>query len=179
MIPQSTIQQVKNQTNLINYIQSRGTKLKKAGKEYTGLCPFHDDHNPSFSVDPKKQLWYCHSCDIGGDVIKFVRLLDIVPFEEAVNRLSGDVPKGKTTSGQINGADDGVRGGALSRPVLLKSAKGSDLRNIFDFYCRTFAEDRQGAEYLQSRRLSDPQLFKTFSRNKFGTGCFGFANGKT
>ncbi|MCP4371880.1 MAG: toprim domain-containing protein, partial [Deltaproteobacteria bacterium] len=87
---------------------------------------------------------------------------DIVPFEEAVNRLSGDVPKGKTTSGQINGADESVRGGALSRPVLLK--------NIFDFYVRTFSEaGNAGVEYLKSRRLTTPELFKTFN--------LGFANG--
>ena len=159
MIPQNTIQAIKNQTDLVKYLQSRGLQLKKSGREYVGLCPFHDDHNPSFSVNPSVNLWHCFACDIGGDVIKFVELYDKVSFNEAIEILGGKAypPAG----GQADKADPDVHGGASGRPALLKMA--------FDFYCRTFSEDRCGPEYLQSRNLADPQLFKSFS--------FGFANG--
>jgi len=72
MIPQDIIQQTKKQHNLVEYIQGRGLQLKRKGKEYVGLCPFHDDHNPSFSVNPSAGLWHCFACDIGGDVHLFL-----------------------------------------------------------------------------------------------------------
>ncbi len=159
MIPQNTIQAIKNQTDLVKYLQSRGLQLKKSGREYVGLCPFHDDHNPSFSVNPSVNLWHCFACDIGGDVIKFVELYDKVSFNEAIEILGGKAcpPAG----GRADKADPDVHGGASGRPALLKQ--------VFDFYCRTFSEDRRGIEYLQRRKLIDPQLFKTIR--------LGFANG--
>jgi DNA primase catalytic core len=165
MIPQDIIQETKKQHNLVDYVQGRGLQLKKSGHaggrtggEYSGLCPFHDDHNPSFFVNPSTNLWYCFACDMGGDVIKFVELYDKVSFNKAIEILGG---AGSPTGDLINGTAESVHGGALSRPVLLKK--------VFDFYCRTFTEDKRGPEYLKSRNLTDLQLFKSFR--------FGFSNG--
>jgi len=163
VIPQSTIQKIKSQVDLASYIQSRGTKLTKKGKEYIGLCPFHDDHKPSLSVDPKKGVWYCHSCDIGGDVIKFIRLKDIIPFEEAVKRLAKET-RIKTIRAEAKG--DGGPGEPTIRPVFSYIAL---IRDVFEFYVKTFTDTTQGIEYLKSRCITDPQIFKTFR--------FGFANG--
>jgi DNA primase catalytic core len=160
MIPQNTIQAIKNQTDLVKYLQSRGLRLKKSGREYIGLCPFHDDHNPSFSVNPSVNLWHCFACDIGGDVIKFVELYDKVSFNEAIEILGGKAYP-SAEGGQAGKAGPDVHGGASGRLALLKQ--------VFDFYRRTFSEDKRGVEYLQSRGLSDPQMYKTFR--------FGFANG--
>ena len=88
MIPQETIDRIKRDVDLVGYIRARGVKLEKNGKEYKGLCPFHDDTNPSLSVNPVMKLWYCFACDEGGDVIKFVQKFDKVSFEEAVENLS-------------------------------------------------------------------------------------------
>jgi DNA primase len=87
MIPQEIIDRIKRDTNLVEYVQSRGVKLTKSGKEYRGLCPFHDDKTPSFFVSPVMNLWNCFVCDIGGDVLKFVQAFDKVSFEEAVELL--------------------------------------------------------------------------------------------
>lgn len=62
-------------------------ELRKAGKEYTGLCPFHADKNPSFSVNEDKGLFYCHGCGASGDVFDFVQKIDGVTFPEARARL--------------------------------------------------------------------------------------------
>jgi DNA primase len=65
------------------------TKLKKAGRSYKGLCPFHNERTPSFTVDRDKGLYHCFGCGAGGDVIHFVRQIDRLDFPEAVEALAG------------------------------------------------------------------------------------------
>lgn len=62
--------------------------LKPAGTRYKGLCPFHQEKTPSFSVDPEAKLFYCFGCQTGGDLFKFVQLYENVPFPEAVEILA-------------------------------------------------------------------------------------------
>lgn len=62
--------------------------LQPSGRIYAGLCPFHDDHDPSFKVDPQKQICYCFVCHKGGDVFKFIELYEHVSFPEAVQRVA-------------------------------------------------------------------------------------------
>ena len=65
------------------------TKLKKAGRSWKGLCPFHSERTPSFTVDRDKGLYHCFGCGAGGDVIHFVRQIDRLDFPEAVEALAG------------------------------------------------------------------------------------------
>ena len=88
MIEKKTIEQIKRDVDLAALVRAKGVKLKKNGKSWFGLCPFHDDHNPSLSVNPSTNLWQCFGCGAGGDVIRFVELFDQVDFKEAVKRLS-------------------------------------------------------------------------------------------
>ena len=62
--------------------------LKRRGTGFVGLCPFHDDHDPSLTVTPRKRLFKCWSCGAGGDVIKFVQMIDHVEFREALAKLA-------------------------------------------------------------------------------------------
>ena len=71
----------------ITEVVSKRVALKKAGKESAACCPFHADKTPSFYVNEAKGYFYCHSCHVGGDVIKFVELIDGVSFKEAIARL--------------------------------------------------------------------------------------------
>ena len=64
------------------------TQLKKAGANYTGLCPFHQEKTPSFSVDPVEKLFYCFGCGEGGDLISFVQKKENLSFAEAVESLA-------------------------------------------------------------------------------------------
>ena len=63
-------------------------RLKKRGRGWEGLCPFHEEKTPSFSVDPDKGLYYCFGCHQGGDVFKFVMQVEHLSFPEAVDRLA-------------------------------------------------------------------------------------------
>ena len=64
------------------------TTLKKAGRSWKGLCPFHNERTPSFTVDRDKGLYHCFGCGAGGDVIRFVREIDRLDFPEAVEALA-------------------------------------------------------------------------------------------
>ena len=72
---------------MVEVVQAR-TQLRKAGARFTGLCPFHDERTPSFSVNPADKLYYCFGCGAGGDVISFVRETEQLDFAQAVEFLA-------------------------------------------------------------------------------------------
>lgn len=90
LIDKAEIERVKRANELVGFIRSRGISLTRRGKQLAGLCPFHNDHEASFFVDTKKQLWNClGACREGGDVYRFVMKADGVDFREAHRRLGG------------------------------------------------------------------------------------------
>ncbi len=78
---------IKEKINFVDLV-SNYTKLKKAGNNYVGLCPFHEEKTPSFSVDPDKKLFHCFGCGKGGDIINFVMEIENLGFKEAIEFLS-------------------------------------------------------------------------------------------
>ena len=98
MIEKEKIEAIKRDIDLVALVKAKGVKLRKNGKSYFGLCPFHADKNPSFSVNPTNNLWQCFGCGAGGDVIRFIELFDQVSFPEAVRKLNGGKPKLKSNS---------------------------------------------------------------------------------
>src|SRR5262245_22602554 len=78
---------VRNAGDLVRLVSDHVT-LKPAGSRLKGLCPFHQEKTPSFSVDPEQQLFYCFGCQVGGDLFKFVMLYERVEFPEAVEYLA-------------------------------------------------------------------------------------------
>ena len=86
MIDSSTIDQIREATDLVVLI-GETVELKPLGPELRGLCPFHNDHNPSLRVSPDKQRWYCYPCQKGGDVFTFLRERDGLSFVDAVREL--------------------------------------------------------------------------------------------
>ncbi len=83
-----TIEQVKQRADIVDVV-SEHVVLRKQGKDFTGLCPFHDDkRNPSFSVSPSKQFYYCFSCGAGGNAIKFLMEIGKKSFSETVLDLA-------------------------------------------------------------------------------------------
>lgn len=65
----------------------RYVSLRKGGREFKGLCPFHAEKTPSFTVNPEKQVWHCFGCGMGGDVITFVEAIETGDFKDAVRWL--------------------------------------------------------------------------------------------
>jgi DNA primase len=108
--PQSFIEGVRDAADIVLVI-SDYVPLKRAGSRLKGLCPFHQEKTPSFSVDPQNQLFYCFGCQTGGDLFKFVMLYEKVAFPEAVEMLAQrfGVPVPKPTPGAAKADDERER----------------------------------------------------------------------
>ncbi len=86
-IPEDKIQEVQHAADILEIV-SESVALKKTGKNYQGLCPFHAEKTPSFSVNPGKQIFYCFGCGIGGNVFSFLMKKEGMGFPEAVRELA-------------------------------------------------------------------------------------------
>ena len=82
-----TIEAIKERVDIVDVI-SEYVVLKKKGKDYSGLCPFHDEKSPSFSVSPTKQVYYCFGCGQGGNTFKFLMELGKRSFGDVVLELA-------------------------------------------------------------------------------------------
>jgi DNA primase len=153
MIEKQTIESIKLGVDLVALIQSRGISLKKNGRGYAGLCPFHEDKKPSLSVNPSTNLWQCFGCGAGGDVIRFVELFDKVPFPRAVKKLEVESPKLKT--------DHEAKPVHHEAPLTIKELKL--LERVVSYYQHTLTQDHRGLNYLKNDRgITDPQSLKDF-----------------
>ena len=82
-----TIEAVKERADIVDVVGEH-VVLKKKGREYVGVCPFHDDKSPSMTVSPAKQFYYCFSCGAGGNAIKFLMELQRNSFSDVVLELA-------------------------------------------------------------------------------------------
>jgi DNA primase len=83
----SFAERVKQQADIVRLV-GEYVRLKKTGKDFSGLCPFHQEKTPSFTVSPLKQIFYCFGCGKGGDIFDFVMEIDKSPFPEAVRTVA-------------------------------------------------------------------------------------------
>ncbi|WP_454064533.1 DNA primase [Candidatus Nitrospira salsa] len=86
-VPPETLQQIRDRIDLIDVI-SRSVTLTKTGQNYKGLCPFHSEKSPSFSVSPSRQVFHCFGCGVGGDAFTFLMKREGLGFMEAVQELA-------------------------------------------------------------------------------------------
>jgi len=81
------IDQVRNGISIVNLV-SGYVRLQKKGKDYGALCPFHTEKTPSFMVSEAKQIFKCFGCGAGGDVFKFIMLMENLTFPESIHQLA-------------------------------------------------------------------------------------------
>jgi DNA primase len=124
-------------------------KLRKAGANYMGLCPFHQEKTPSFAVHPAKQIFHCFGCGVGGDVFKFVMMIDNLTFPEALRRLGEKV--GITVSETFGDATYDAN--AQVRAALYKLHEAA--AKFFASQLGGTAEGRLARAYLEDRGLTD------------------------
>jgi DNA primase len=151
-------------------------KLRKAGANYMGLCPFHQENTPSFAVHPAKQIFHCFGCGVGGDVFKFVMMVDSLTFPEALRRLAEKV--GVTLSDTFG--DEAYDANARVRAALYKMHEAA--AKFFASQLSGTAEGRLARAYLEDRGLTDevvgrfrlgyaPGDGQALTRHLTGAGC--------
>ena len=90
-VPPEVKERLKREVSIQRLAEARGIKLTRSGKELIGLCPFHDDRNPSLNIDPVKNVWSCKgACGEGGDVFLWVMRAEGVSFHHALELLKRD-----------------------------------------------------------------------------------------
>jgi DNA primase catalytic core len=163
-IPDETIERLKQEISLERLAEARGVKLARHGADLIGLCPFHDDHEPSLVVSPKKNLWHClGACQTGGTVIDWVMKSEGVSFRHAVELLRGDVLS-SAASGPVKIST--VR--KLPPPVDRDAGDAAMLEQVAGFYHETLKQSPEALAYLARRGLTNPEIVSHFR--------LGFAN---
>lgn len=157
--PDDVIEEVRARNDIVDVI-SQYVTLKKKGANYLGLCPFHNEKSPSFSVSPGKQMYYCFGCGAGGNVITFIMEYENYSFGEALKYLADRA--GIT----LPEAEDSKEARA-QRDLKNTLLEINRLAANYFYYQLKQPQGRPGYEYLKNRRLSDETI------THFG---LGFAN---
>lgn len=144
--PDEVIEEVRSSNNIVDIIGGY-VRLQKKGSSYFGLCPFHNEKSPSFSVSPNKQMYYCFGCGAGGNVFTFIMEYENQTFPEAVKILADRagiaLPEAELTEEQKRESN--------KRQLLLEINKTA--ANYF-YYQLNGDQGQQAREYLENRRLS-------------------------
>ncbi len=145
-IPQSFIDDLLNRTDIADVVEER-VSLKRTGRNYSALCPFHKEKSPSFSVNPEKQFYYCFGCGAAGNAIGFVMEYDRIDFPQAVEQLSRRLGIEVPQEASIHHHEKTERL-KENYSILDKSA------DYYEQQLRNHADRAKAVEYLKQRGLS-------------------------
>ncbi len=156
-IPEDKLAEIRNTADIVDIISER-VVLKKAGKDFVGLCPFHSEKTPSFTVSQTKQIYHCFGCGAGGDVFSFVMRHEGISFSEAAQMLARrygiDLPTRGMTPEQ-------------KKQVSERQQLFDINRRVMEFYQTRLADDAAGKiarAYLKKRGFTQEVI------NRFGIG---------
>ena len=148
---QTSIERVKESADIAEVV-SAYTDLRRAGQRLQGLCPFHEERTPSFSVDPSEKLYHCFGCGVGGDVIKFVEEKEGLAFAEAVEALAERYGVEVEREAEDPRAEEARKRRARLGEVLERTAA------FYASFLWEAEEARKAREYLASRGLEQEVL---------------------
>jgi DNA primase len=146
MFTADTVERVKEAADIVEIIQAH-TDLRRSGVRFTGLCPFHDERSPSFSVDPQAKLYHCFGCGVGGDVIKFVEEKEGLAFPEAVESLADRFGVEVEREKADPRAEEARRRRARLADALERTA------DFYAAFLRTSPKAAKARDYLEGRGL--------------------------
>jgi DNA primase len=151
------LQKIKDAVNLIEVVGEH-VVLRKSGSNYTGLCPFHSERSPSFSVSEQKQLYHCYGCQKGGDLVSFVMEIHGVSFPEAIEELAERariaLPKDWGGSSGANPEEDARKAAAREKLTLAFKLN----RFVAAFYHHILSQQPQAREYFRARGVPEEQI---------------------
>lgn len=156
-IPEAFIEEVRQKTNIVDVV-SQYVQLKKQGKNLFGLCPFHEEKTPSFSVTEDKQIFNCFSCHRGGNVFKFIMDIEDISFPEAVLKVA-------------DFSDISLPQDLATQKATADQSQAQQLRQLYQdvqvLYTHILLKTKIGEpalDYLQNRQLDEQAI------NEFGLG---------
>jgi DNA primase len=154
LIPEDKISEIKNAADIVDII-SETVALKKAGQNHIGLCPFHSEKTPSFTVSPAKQIFHCFGCGAGGNVFRFLMKHQGLEFPEAVRLLAGrygvDLPEREMSPAERQRLDE-----------LEKIRRVNQIAGAFFQRCLTESQVGQGARAYLAKRGIDREAIERF-----------------
>jgi DNA primase len=142
---------------LISEVIGKKVKLKSRGNEYSGLCPFHNEKTPSFTVNNQKGFYHCFGCQAHGDIISFVMKIDNLDYKEAVLKLA---------------ADFGIAVPVISGPAIDQGAENQLERDylILEKICQFFEKNLYGQQGLEARNYLKKRHINSATAQKFRLG---------
>jgi len=155
LIPKSIIQEIKGRIDIVTIVSDYIHNLKKSGKNWVGLCPFHNDRNPSLNVSPDLGIFKCFSCGESGDIIGFIQKIEKISFNEAVKILA------KKAGVELNLLQED------DQPDFLKDRESlvqfnARLIKLFQHFLLSNKEGNEALIYLSNRGLNQ-DLIKVFN----------------
>ncbi len=170
--PEDVIEEVRSRSDIVDIV-SGYVKLQKKGSSYFGLCPFHNEKSPSFSVSPGKQMYYCFGCGAGGNVFTFLMEYENYTFSEALKTLADragvELPKEELSKE--------ARAQADLKATLLEINK---LAANYFYYQLKQPSGKQGYDYLTGRKLTDDTIrhFGLGYAARTGNGLYRYLRSK-
>lgn len=147
-IPEDTIQAVRERVDIVALI-GRHVSLKRAGRSWKGLCPFHQEKTPSFHVSPERGAWHCFGCEEGGDAVAFAMRQEGLTFPEALRSLAAEagIEVPESSGGERGISEQVLRANQIAQQLYTEALWGG--------------EGQEARNYLKSRGLGaeDARLF--------------------
>ncbi len=161
-VPDEVKLRLKREVSVQRLAEARGIKLRRSGRSLMGLCPFHQDTNPSLSIDPEANVWKCFGCGRAGDVIEWVKYAESVSFNHAVELLKRDhLPMLATAPA---GGPPPKRTLLTKLPALIEHT--DDDRKLLDtivtYYQQRLKENPAAQQYLIERGLKSSEMLEQF-----------------
>ena len=144
MIDPKSIEKLKNQIDIVNIIEQY-IPVKKMGSSYKCVCPFHDDKNPSMSINQNKQMYHCFACKAGGDAVKFVMDYEKLTYPEAIEKIA------QISNFSLEYTNDKVPTQKENKHILEK---------VNAFYRSEFFKHEAAVRYIYSRGINDAMIEK-------------------
>ena len=140
-IPEPELERLKADISVERLVEASGIALRNSGKDRLGVCPFHEDGEPSLVVTPSKNLFHCFGCGAAGGPIDWVMRKEFVPGE--------DVPSPRTAR-------------TPPAPVSLDADDQAVLRQVVGFYHETLKSSPEALDYLKARGIAHPEAIERF-----------------
>src|SRR5581483_8169871 len=150
------LDRVKREVSIADLVRRRGVELRGHGENLIGLCPFHDDHDPSLVVTPSKSLWNClGACQRGGDVIRWVEVSERVSFRRAVELLIGGYEPSSQPQRWARKAD-------ARCPVTEEMSDAEMLASVAGYYNHVLHTSDDAKKYLERRAVLSDETIEHF-----------------